>query len=247
MTTNPTTPTECHDQIAWLEKITRAGTRVLVIVLALALVFTMVNVQQFASTGHQFPSFQWWIAWLLDPMASLTMASAIVFEWTLASYGRREAWLTATKWFAGLATLVMNVWSSFFGDSASPSGVVLHLVAPGLLLFLAEAAPRAHKQLAGIIAELVTRADQLHQAHQPAPQPAPAPPVPVVTAPPAARPVLPQPATNGHQVSEDIASLVRRARKLPPLGRDRLAKELRCTPHQARLVLAALKSDLVAA
>jgi hypothetical protein len=246
MTTNPTTPTECHDQIAWLEKITRAGTRVLVIVLALALVFTMVNVQQFASTGHQFPSFQWWIAWLLDPMASLTMASAIVFEWTLASYGRREAWLTATKWFAGLATLVMNVWSSFFGDSASPSGVVLHLVAPGLLLFLAEAAPRAHKQLAGIIAELVTRADQLHQAHQPAPQPAPAIPEPARQIAPAP----PPPAPPERKATGD-KYLVARARDLlknqPDIGRGRLAEELKCTPHQARQMLAALKPDLVAA
>lgn len=172
----------------------------LTVVLVLALVFTMVNVQTFASQGHAAGTFQWWIAWLLDPMASLTMATAIVFEWVLASYGRREGWLTATKWFAGMSTLVMNTWASLFGLSPSPSGVVLHIVAPALLLLLAESAPRARRHLSEVTADLLDRADRLETpapAAVPAPTPVVAAPPPSLPAPPSAPPAVSIPPAGG--------------------------------------------------
>jgi hypothetical protein len=140
---------------AWVARMGAGGTRVLGLVLVLALVFTMVNVQQFAAAGQSLGSVQWWIAWLLDPMASITMGAAIVYEGLLADFGRTVGWLTATKWYAGIATWAMNIWVSLVG--VVPSGVLLHSVAPGLVLLLAEAAPRVRAHLAEITIELAER------------------------------------------------------------------------------------------
>jgi hypothetical protein len=161
---------------AWVLRMGRHGVQVLAVVLMLALVFTMVNVQQFAAQGHPLFGVQWWIAWLLDPMASVTMAAAIIFEGLLADYGKPKVhWLTATKWYAGIATWGMNIWSS--AAAGSFAGIWLHSVAPGILLGLAEAAPRVRRHMAEIIAEL----DSVSPA-------APAAPVEV----PAAAPVFPR-------------------------------------------------------
>lgn len=135
------------------------GTRAMVVVAVLALVFTMVNVQVFAAAGHPVSSFEWWIAWLLDPMASITLGTAIVFEGLLAGYGRREGWLAATKWYAGGCTWLMNIWSSV--AAGSPAGMLLHSVAPGLVLFLAESAPRVRRHLAEIVTNLARQAEKL--------------------------------------------------------------------------------------
>ena len=138
---------------AWVARMGRHGVQILAVVLVLALVFTMVNVQQFAAQGHPSFGVQWFIAWLLDPMASLTMAAAIVYEGLLADYGKPEVhWLTATKWYAGVATWGMNIWAS--AAAGSFAGIWLHSVAPGLVLLLAEAAPRVRRHMANIIDEL---------------------------------------------------------------------------------------------
>ncbi|MGH3751964.1 MAG: hypothetical protein ACRDRP_04575 [Pseudonocardiaceae bacterium] len=138
---------------AWVLRMGRHGVQILAVVLVLALVFTMVNVQQFAAQGHPQFGVQWWIAWLLDPMASLTMAAAIVFEGLLADYGKPKVqWLTITKWYAGLATWGMNIWAS--AATQSFAGIWLHSVAPGLVLGLAEAAPRVRRHMAAIIEDL---------------------------------------------------------------------------------------------
>ena len=157
------TSADYRAEAAGLRRVGRYGARALIAVALLALIFTTVNVQVFAAAGHPAWSFHWMIAWLLDPMASIALGTAIVFEGLLASYGRKVGWLTATKWIAGLATLAMNVWSSVV--AAVPSGVVLHMVAPCLVLLLAEAAPRVRRHLAEIVAHLERQADDL-AAHQ---------------------------------------------------------------------------------
>lgn len=169
---------------AWVARMGAGGARVLGLVLVLALVFTMVNVQQFAAAGESLGSFQWWIAWLLDPMASITMGAAIVYEGLLADFGRTVGWLAATKWYAGIATWAMNIWVSLVG--VVPSGVLLHSVAPGLVLLLAEAAPRVRAHLAEITVELTER-DATRTTVDEALLPVPAAPVPVA-APIVARP-----------------------------------------------------------
>lgn len=170
-------------------KLSYWGQRVIGVVLLFCLVFTMVNVQQFAA--HDEPGSWWWwtIAWLLDPMATLTAGTAIVFEVFLSDHGRpRIYWLTATKWYALIGTWAMNIWSSV--AVKDPAGILLHSVAPGITFLIAEAAPRVWEQIAAVIAD--AKADELTQVApaptQPAPQlarslpSAPVPP-PVVAAP----------------------------------------------------------------
>ncbi|MGH7745549.1 MAG: hypothetical protein ACREQ5_12275 [Candidatus Dormibacteria bacterium] len=167
-----------HRDAAWVMRMGRHGVQVLAVVLVLALVFTMVNVQQFAAQGQPVGGVQWFIAWLLDPMASITMAAAIVFEGLLADHGRpKEPWLNATKWYAGVATWTMNIWSS--AAAGSLAGVVLHSVAPGILLGLAEAAPRVRRSMAVVIADLERGAKAI-TVHDEAPAQVPVP-VPVAT------------------------------------------------------------------
>jgi hypothetical protein len=149
--------TDHRAEAEWLTRMGRWGAYALTTVAVLALVFTMVNVQQFAAAGHPAGSFQWFIAWLLDPMASITLGTAIVWRSVLADHDRNEPWLNATMWYAGIATYVMNTWASW--AAGSPSGVVLHSVAPGLILLLAESAPRVRRHFAEIRAELATAAD----------------------------------------------------------------------------------------
>lgn len=151
------TTTDHRAEAEWLTRMGRWGAYALTLVAVLALVFTMVNVQQFAAQGQPVGSFQWFIAWLLDPMASITLGTAIVWRSVLADHNRNEPWLNATMWYAGIATYVMNTWASW--AAGSPSGVVLHSVAPGLILLLAESAPRVRRHFAEIRGELATAAD----------------------------------------------------------------------------------------
>jgi hypothetical protein len=151
------TTTDHRAEAEWLTRMGRWGSYALTTVAVLALVFTMVNVQQFAAAGHPVGSFQWFIAWLLDPMASITLGTAIVWRSVLADHNRNEPWLNATMWYAGIATYVMNTWASW--AAGSPSGVVLHSVAPGLILLLAESAPRVRRHFGDIRADLATQAD----------------------------------------------------------------------------------------
>lgn len=160
--TGPRTAAELREEADGLLRAGHWGTRALVVVIVLALLFTMVNVQTFAAAGHPVQSFHWWIAWLLDPMVSVTLGAAILFEYILARYGHYEGWLTATKWFAGLATWSMNTWASWVAGSVS--GVFLHSVAPWTVLFLAESAPRVRRRLSAIVRDLEWQAQELERA-----------------------------------------------------------------------------------
>jgi hypothetical protein len=157
-----TTTRDYHAEAQWLTKLGRYGARTLCGVAVLALLFTMVNVQIFAAQGQGPDHFEWWIAWLLDPMASITLGAAVVARSILADYNRQERWLDITMWYSGICTWTMNIWVA--ANHGIPSGVVLHSVAPGLILLLAEAAPRVRKHFAAIRAELerdATAADEV--------------------------------------------------------------------------------------
>jgi hypothetical protein len=257
MTTQP-------NQTHWVYRISTWGTRSLTVVAVLALVFTMVNVQTFAAAGHDQTTFQWWIAWLLDPMASITMGTAIVFESLLAEYDRSVTWLTATKWCAGIATWGMNIWA-YLTPQVIPSGVWLHSVAPGLILLLAEAAPRVRRHLAEISAGMETTTPVPTNSATPAPRDtptdvpgcgcAPAPwvePVPTVYQPPKAVP-NPEPVPTRTHLGTDAITpdLVARARayradlikKGQPVGRDVLRAHFQLTDRQARALVAHLNAD----
>lgn len=107
----------------------------------LGLAFTMVNVQSFAAAGAPAWSAGWVAGWLLDPMVSLVLIAVLRAEQITARYRVLDGmqWAHRTKWFAFLATYVMNTWTAWtHGDVA---GVVLHSVPPVLVFLAAETAP----------------------------------------------------------------------------------------------------------
>lgn len=121
-----------------------------------ALVFTCLNVTTFAVV-HGTP---WWIAWLLDPMTSLALLVVLVGDGVLARHGRRGgAWAGTVKIGAACATWTMNVWASVAGRDAA--GVVLHSIAPALVVGLAEITPRYRAAFADLAADLANRAEHL--------------------------------------------------------------------------------------
>jgi hypothetical protein len=119
----------------------------------LGLAFTMVNVQTFAAAGAPLWSLPWLAAWLLDPMVSLVLVAVLRAEQITARYQVASGvWPHRTKWFAFLATYVMNTWQSWTGLQVA--GIVLHSVPPVLVFLAAETAPVLRDRLT----EAVTRA-----------------------------------------------------------------------------------------
>lgn len=106
----------------------------------LGLAFTMVNVQSFAAAGAAAWSAGWVAGWLLDPMVSLVLVAVLRAEQVTARYQvSTGVWAHRTKWFAFLATYVMNTWKSW--THFDVAGVVLHSVPPVLVFLAAETAP----------------------------------------------------------------------------------------------------------
>ncbi|TCP56975.1 hypothetical protein EV191_101925 [Tamaricihabitans halophyticus] len=161
------------------EAVRRFVDRLMWIGILLGLGFTMVNVQTFAAEGAPAWSLAWLAAWLLDPMVSVVLIGVLRAEQVTGRWEvRTGGWVRLTKWFAFVATYVMNTWRSWeHGDAA---GIVLHSVPPLLVLSASEAAPRLREALT----EAVRRAGH-HATDQPR---TPAPPV---TQPPASPPSTP--------------------------------------------------------
>jgi hypothetical protein len=100
----------------------------------------MVNVQSFAAAGAPAWSAGWVAGWLLDPMVSLVLVAVLRAEQVTARYQvSTGVWAHRTKWFAFLATYVMNTWKSW--THFDVAGVVLHSVPPVLVFLAAETAP----------------------------------------------------------------------------------------------------------
>jgi hypothetical protein len=119
------------------------------------------------------------VAWMVDPLLSVALLAALLGEGVLARHGESGgAWPRVLRWGTGLGTLTANVWAPVqAGDTA---GVVLHALAPVLLVILAEAAPRLRLRMAGLAARLDEQAQRLDQADGvPAPAPAAADVAPV--------------------------------------------------------------------
>jgi hypothetical protein len=130
--------------IADLERTERLITTVLVILGIGGLIFTAVNVTLFAIDHHTHPG----IAWMLDPLVSLALLGVLFIDGKLAAHGYKpNGWPFALRWFAGLATWLMNCWASLYPDgkftgwpdNPDPAGLLLHSVIPFLVILLAEA------------------------------------------------------------------------------------------------------------
>lgn len=126
-----------------LETVERLVTAVLVVLGVGGLIFTAVNVTQFAKDHH----VHWAISWMLDPLVSVSLLAALFIDGKLSAHGYRPGgWPFALRWFAGLATWLMNCWGSLYPDTFTgwptdldPAGLLLHSVIPVLVIFLAEA------------------------------------------------------------------------------------------------------------
>ncbi|MBZ4016124.1 hypothetical protein [Streptomyces purpurogeneiscleroticus] len=151
--------TAARRAIEQLERIGQLVTRSLLVLGFGALVFTCINVTRFA-TEHDVPG---WVAWMLDPLASLALLTVLYVDGVLAEQGgyRPSGWPFMLRWFAGLSTWIMNCWQSLYPDDdfrivpvhADAGGLLLHSVAPFLLITLAEASAGYRTYLARKTAE----------------------------------------------------------------------------------------------
>lgn len=148
-------------KIKELEDTERLVTTVLVILGVGGLIFTAVNVTMFAIEHH----VHWLIAWLLDPLVSVSLLAVLYVDGRLAAHGYRPGgWPFVLRWFSGLATWLMNSWESLYPDGVftwipvrpDAAGLVLHSVIPFLVIILAEAGARYR--------HFITRAKAVHMA-----------------------------------------------------------------------------------
>jgi DNA segregation ATPase FtsK/SpoIIIE-like protein len=138
---------KARKSIAKLDEVLAMVTKALLTLGGGALIFTCVNVTRFG-VSHEIP---WYIAWMLDPLASLALITVLYVDGVLAEHGgdyKPGGWPFLLRWSAGLSTWVMNCWTSLYPDghfhfipqTPDAGGILLHSVAPALLILLAEAA-----------------------------------------------------------------------------------------------------------
>ncbi|MFF7251450.1 hypothetical protein ACFZBU_47245 [Embleya sp. NPDC008237] len=196
----PATPDAVEAEIARLRTLLRRLTAALVGVAALALVFTAVNVTTFARDHGVSTS----IAWLLDPMLALALATGLLTDSRLADHHvRPPAWGSVLRWYAGIATLTVNTWTAWWPTGrvgvprdADAAAVVLHSIPPILLMLLAEAVAAYRRRITELITHLRNQLLQPpptthpnptpalpHHAHVPKPAPPPPPGPATVVAP----------------------------------------------------------------
>ncbi|MFE2245225.1 hypothetical protein [Streptomyces lavendulae] len=82
-----------------------------------------------------------WSGFVLGLIVDAAFIMALSAESTLARHGVTNlgVWPTAFRWFTGIASVFLNVWVSVsLGDWV---GVAVHLIAPTLVMLLAEVGP----------------------------------------------------------------------------------------------------------
>jgi hypothetical protein len=127
---------------------------VLLVVALLTMAFSLQNIRGFAADhGVQDP-----IAWFLAPAVDLALLAALMGDAVLSRWQLDAgSWATRLRWFAGAATLGLNVWESVAKlDAAS---IVLHAVPPILLFVLAEAASPYRRQFAETVRRAAAEVD----------------------------------------------------------------------------------------
>ena len=151
-----------------VEHIRTQVDRLMWVGIVLGLCFTMTNVQQFAAAGAAVGSLAWWSAWLLDPMVSLVLLAVLRAEQVTTRYQvSTGVWPRVAKWALLSATYVMNTWVSWSAGSAS--GVVLHTVAPLVVVIAAEAVTDLQYALSECVYRAHTTAHRAEQSARPEP------------------------------------------------------------------------------
>ncbi|MFB7906498.1 hypothetical protein ACFC1T_08745 [Kitasatospora sp. NPDC056076] len=114
-----------------------------------SLAVTMASVFHFAVGIGMDP----WVAWLPDLLLNGALTTMLIADGNMSRAGGYKAtrWSLALRWYAGLATAILNSWTSFFPSNKiefghmDPGGIVLHLSIPGLLILIAEAISHQRK------------------------------------------------------------------------------------------------------
>ncbi|MFJ8955596.1 hypothetical protein ACIRO1_36445 [Streptomyces sp. NPDC102381] len=99
--------------------------------------YSLMTTTPFVS-GHS----QWaWSGWVLGLIVDAAFIMALSAESTLAKYGvtKLGAWPVAFRWITGLSSVFLNVWLSV--SAHDWVGVAVHLIAPALVMLLAEVGP----------------------------------------------------------------------------------------------------------
>ena len=124
------------------------------VVAFLTMAFSLGNIQDLAM-DHGTNEV---ISWFLAPAVDLALIGALVGDAFLSRHGLDAGpWAKVLRWFAGLATLTLNVWDSVAVRDAA--GIVLHAVPPVLLFFLAEAAVPYRRQFAAVVRQAEAEVD----------------------------------------------------------------------------------------
>ncbi|MFH9802785.1 hypothetical protein ACH4M0_11165 [Streptomyces albidoflavus] len=112
-----------------------------------------------------------WSGWVLGLIVDAAFIMALSAEGTLAKYGvtRLGAWPVAFRWVTGLSSVFLNVWLSV--SARDWVGVAVHLIAPALVMLLAEVGPVYMKALADAEREALSA-----PVSAPEPEPVPAEP-----------------------------------------------------------------------
>ncbi|MFZ0118450.1 MAG: hypothetical protein WAL99_03180 [Pseudonocardiaceae bacterium] len=151
-----------------VEHIRTQVDRLMWVGIVLGLCFTMTNVQQFAAADAPVGSLAWWSAWLLDPMVSLVLLAVLRAEQVTTRYQvGTGVWPRVAKWALLSAAYVMNTWVSWAARSAS--GVVLHTVAPLVVVIAAEAVTDLQYALSECVHRAHTTAHRAEQSARPEP------------------------------------------------------------------------------
>jgi hypothetical protein len=89
-----------------------------------------------------------WSGWVLGLIVDAAFIMALSAESTLAKYGvtKLGKWPVAFRWLTGLSSVFLNVWLSV--SARDWVGVAVHLIAPALVMLLAEVGPVYMKALA---------------------------------------------------------------------------------------------------
>lgn len=128
--------------IAWTRRAFIAGQ----IILILGLCFYSLMTTTPLVAAHS----EWaWSGWALGAMADAAFIMAITADSTLARHGITHlgGWVRAFRGFTGLSVVYLNIWSAV--EARDPVGVAIHIVAPALVMLLAEVGPVYTAALAG--------------------------------------------------------------------------------------------------
>lgn len=144
--------------------------------LILGLVFySLMTTTPFVSKHSEWD----WSGWALGLIVDAAFIMSLSAESTLATLGVRKLgkWPAAFRWFTGLSSVFLNIWVSV--AASNWVGVAVHLIAPALVMLLAEVGPVYMAALAEAEAQQAQTAHS--EAHTASDGPLPA--VPVAAAP----------------------------------------------------------------